>query len=52
MNLAIEGELTQNAIRLDKLNRAVVKAVIEWNTDNLSESLQEYVALKIKIVTV
>ncbi len=51
MNSAIEGQLTQNAIKLEKLNRAVVKAVIEWNTDNLSKSLQEYVDLKIKIKT-
>ena len=51
MNSAIEAQLTQNAIKLDKLNRAVVKAVIEWNPDNLWKSLKEYVDTKVKIKT-
>ena len=51
MNSKIEGQLTQYAIKLDKLNRAVVKSVIEWNTDSLWKSLKEYVDTKVKIKT-
>ena len=52
MNPAIEAQLTQDAIKLNKLNRLVVKAVVEWNTDELFKSLQEYVNVKEKIKTV
>ena len=51
MNSEMEGQFTQDAIKLDKLNRAIVKAVIEWNTDNLFKSLKEYVEIKVKIKT-
>lgn len=51
MNSAIEAQLTQDAIKLNKLNREVVKAVIEWNPDNIGKSLKEYVATKVKIKT-
>ncbi|MBW2681665.1 MAG: hypothetical protein JRD01_13135, partial [Deltaproteobacteria bacterium] len=51
MDSAMEGQLTQDAVKLNKLNREVVKAVIEWNTDNLSKFLKEYVDIKVKIKT-
>jgi len=51
MNPAIEAQLTQDAIKLNKLNRLVVKAVVESNTDELFKSLQGYVNVK-KIKTV
>ena len=51
MNPEIEAQLTQDATKLDKLNRAVVKAVIEWNPDNIGKSLKEYVNTKVKIKT-
>jgi hypothetical protein len=36
---------------LDRLNRDVVKAVVEWNPDNIGKSLKEYIATKVKIKT-
>lgn len=51
MNSAIEAQLTQDAIKLDRLNRDVVKAVVEWNPDNIGKSLKEYIDTKVKIKT-
>ena len=51
MNCVIEAQLTQDAIKLDRLNRDVVKAVVEWNPDNISKSLKEYIDTKVKIKT-
>ncbi len=51
MNSTIEAQLTQDAIKLDRINREVVKAVIEWNPDNIGKSLKEYVDTKVKIKT-
>ena len=51
MNSEIEAQLTQDAIKLDRLNREVVKAVIEWKPDNIGKALKEYVGTKIKIKT-
>jgi len=39
MNSEIEAQLTQDAIKLDRLNREVVKAVIEWKPDNIGKAL-------------
>jgi hypothetical protein len=51
MNSTIEAQLTQDAIKLDRLNRDVVKAVVEWNPDNIGKSLKEYIDTKVKIKT-
>lgn len=51
MNSSIEAQLTENAIKLDRLNRDVVKAVVEWNPDNIGKSLKEYIDTKVKIKT-
>jgi hypothetical protein len=51
MNSEIEAQVTKDSIKLDKLNREVVKAVIEWNPDDFGKSLKEYVDTKIKIKT-
>jgi len=51
MNSTTEAQLTQNAIKLDRLNREVVKAVIEWNPDNIGKVLQEYVDTRRRIKT-
>jgi hypothetical protein len=49
MNVSIEGQLTQDALALNKLNKIVVKFVVEWNPEELSKSLQEYVKIKKRI---
>jgi histone H3/H4 len=49
MNVSIEGQLTQDALALNKLNKIVVKSVVEWNPAELSKSLQEYVKIKKRI---
>lgn len=41
--------LTQDAIKLNNLNRMVVKLILEWNVDELSKALKEYLDLKRKI---
>jgi len=51
MNSSIEAQLTQDAIKLDRLNRDVVKAVVECNPDNIGKSLKEYIDTKVKIKT-
>jgi hypothetical protein len=51
MNPTIEAQLTQDAIKLDRLNREVVKAVLEWNPDNIGKSLKEYITIEVKIKT-
>lgn len=52
MNSAIEAQLTQDAIKLDRLNRDVVKAVVEWNPDNISKSLKKYGSLGKSVGTI
>jgi hypothetical protein len=51
MNASIEAQLTQDANKLNELNRLVVKAVVEWNTNELLKTVQEYVNIKRKIKT-
>jgi hypothetical protein len=41
MNASIEAQLTQDANKLNELNRLVVKAVVEWNTNELLKTVQE-----------
>lgn len=51
MKAAIEGQITQDALELTKLDRLVVKFVVEWNPEELSKSLHEYIQVKRKIKT-
>lgn len=51
MNTSLEGQLNQDALELNKLNRMVVKFVVEWNPEELSKSLQEFVKIKRRIKT-
>jgi len=51
MKAPIESQITQDALELTKLNRMVVKFVVEWNPNELSKTLQKYIEIKKKIKT-
>ena len=51
MKASIEGQITQDALELIKLNRMVVKFVVEWNIEELFSSLDRYIQVKKKIKT-
>jgi len=49
MKASIESQITQDALKLIKLNKMVVKFVVEWNPLELSKTLQNYIEIKKKI---
>ncbi len=44
-----EGELIQSAFELQNIDRAVVRAVVEWNPEQLTELVEKFSLLKTKI---
>jgi len=49
MSSHLDGVLRQDAIELKKLDKQAVKLVLEWNIEELFETLQKYMDLKKKI---
>jgi hypothetical protein len=51
MSLSLDVVLTQDALKLKKLDQLAVKHVLEWNVDELCKTLQNFGELKKKIKT-
>jgi len=49
MESTIASELAKDAIELNKLDRTIVRLILEWNVEELFEKIQEFVDLKKKI---